>query len=282
MVADGFRVRVATADEVDTILAWATAEGWNPGIGDAARFRTQDPEGFFVGLLDGVPVSAVSVVTYGDAFAFLGLYIVRPEHRGTGLGMATWRAGLAHAGSRTVGLDGVVAQQDNYRRSGFAYAHRNVRFGGVPSGASPVAGTVVPLAAVPWDAVLAFDAACFPAERAAFLAGWVSAPGHAALALLRDGALAGFGVIRPSVDGRKVGPLFALDGEAAAALFDALAATPGDGPVFLDVPEPNAAAVDLARSRGLAPAFETARMYTGPVRPMRDDRVFGITSFELG
>lgn len=282
MAADGFTVRVATADEVDTILAWAKAEGWNPGLGDAACFRAQDPEGFFVGLLDGVPVSAVSVVTYGDAFAFLGLYIVRPEHRGTGRGMATWRAGLAHAGSRTVGLDGVVAQQDNYRRSGFAYAHRNVRFGGVPSGAGPVTGTVMPLAAVPWDAVLAFDAACFPAERAAFLTGWVSAPGHCALALLRDGALAGFGVIRPSVDGRKVGPLFALDGDAAGTLFDALAATPGDGPVFLDVPEPNGAAVELARSRGLAPAFETARMYTGPVRSMRDERVFGITSFELG
>lgn len=284
MTTDGFTVRVATADEVGTIIDWATAEGWNPGGGDAPLFRTQDPEGFFVGLLDGVPVSAVSVVTYGDAFAFLGLYIVRPEHRGSGLGMATWRAGLAHAGSRTVGLDGVVAQQDNYRRSGFAYAHRNVRFGGEPAGAAPGAGagTVVPLAAVPWEAVLAFDAACFPAERAAFLAGWVSAPGHHALALLRDGALAGFGVIRPSVTGRKVGPLFALDGDAAGALFDALAATPGGGPVFLDVPEPNGAAVELARARGLAPVFETARMYTGPVRPMRDDRVFGITSFELG
>jgi hypothetical protein len=28
--------------------------------------------------------------------------------------------------------------------------------------------------------------------------------------------------------------------------------------------------------------FETARMYTGPIAPMRIDRVFGVTSFELG
>lgn len=282
MAENGFTVRVATAGEVDTIIGWAAAEGWNPGAGDAACFRAQDPEGFFVGVLDGVPVSAVSVVNYDDSFAFLGLYIVRPEHRGTGLGMATWRAGLAHAGGRTVGLDGVVAQQDNYRRSGFAYAHRNIRFGGEPAVAAPAGDTVVPLAEVPWEALLAFDAACFPAERAAFLTGWVSAPGHHALALLRGGELAGFGVIRPSVTGRKVGPLFAVGGDAAGALFDALVATPDGGPVFLDVPEPNAAAVELARSRGLAPVFETARMYTGPVRPVCDERVFGITSFELG
>jgi hypothetical protein len=48
------------------------------------------------------------------------------------------------------------------------------------------------------------------------------------------------------------------------------------------VPEPNREAVALAQARGLAPVFETARMYTGAVRPMRLDRVFGITTFELG
>jgi len=28
--------------------------------------------------------------------------------------------------------------------------------------------------------------------------------------------------------------------------------------------------------------FETARMYTAPIRPLRLDRVFGVTTFELG
>jgi hypothetical protein len=28
--------------------------------------------------------------------------------------------------------------------------------------------------------------------------------------------------------------------------------------------------------------FETARMYTGPIPPLRLDRVFGVTTFELG
>ncbi len=279
-------VRVATADEVAIIVDWAAAEGWNPGLADAACFRAQDPDGFFIGVEagSGAPVSAVSVVTYGDAFAFLGLYIVRPDRRGRGHGLATWRAGLAHAGRRTVGLDGVVAQQDNYRRSGFALAHRNIRFAGTAASSGKVTGnaSLVTLADVGADALLAYDGACFPAPRPAFLGAWTTAPGHRGMALVRDGRLAGYGVARPARDGHKIGPLFADDPAGAEVLFDALTAPLAGQRISLDVPEPNGAAVRLAERHGLAAVFETARMHTGPVRPVASDRVFGITSFELG
>ena len=99
---------------------------------------------------------------------------------------------------------------------------------------------------------------------------------------MRDGRLAAWGVIRPCRQGFKIGPLVADDRAGAEIVFDALIADVGGGEVFLDVPEPNREAVALAQARGLAPVFETARMYTGAVRPMRLDRVFGITTFELG
>jgi hypothetical protein len=38
----------------------------------------------------------------------------------------------------------------------------------------------------------------------------------------------------------------------------------------------------LANDLGLAPAFETARLYTGATPPLRLERVFGVTTFELG
>ena len=37
---------------------------------------------------------------------------------------------MSHAGTRTVGLDGVVAQQDDSRKSGFEFAYNNIRYGG--------------------------------------------------------------------------------------------------------------------------------------------------------
>ena len=52
--------------------------------------------------------------------------------------------------------------------------------------------------------------------------------------------------------------------------------------VFLDVPEPNVAACRLAETYGLAAVFETARMYRGSAPELPLDRIFGITSFELG
>ena len=48
------------------------------------------------------------------------------------------------------------------------------------------------------------------------------------------------------------------------------------------MPLPNDAAVELAGSRGLTPGFRTARMYTGEAPEVELDRVFGVTSFELG
>jgi hypothetical protein len=52
--------------------------------------------------------------------------------------------------------------------------------------------------------------------------------------------------------------------------------------VQLDVPAPQAEAVALARRHGLQPVFETARMYAGPAPALPMQRLFGITTFELG
>jgi hypothetical protein len=67
----------------------------------------------------------------------------------------------------------------------------------------------------------------------------------------------------------------------AEAVFAALVG-PTAGEVFLDVPQPNGPAVALANLHGLAPVFETARMYSGPIRPVALQRVYGVTTFELG
>ena len=86
---------------------------------DAECFATVDPQGFLIGELDGTAAATISCVNYDDCFAFLGFYIVRPDLRGHGYGLRIWNAAMAHAGARTVGLDGVVAQQANYQKSGF-------------------------------------------------------------------------------------------------------------------------------------------------------------------
>ncbi|MEU6626613.1 GNAT family N-acetyltransferase [Streptomyces litmocidini] len=278
-------VSSATPQEWALVRSWAAEEGWNPGLSDVPAFFAQDPAGFFLGRVDGEPVSAISVVNYDDSYAFLGFYLVRPELRGLGHGLATWRAALAHAGGRAVGLDGVPAQQDNYRRSGFTTAYRTARYvGEVPAPERPVAG-VVAAGQIDPAALAAYDAVCHHADRPRFLSTWLATPGHRALARVTDGRLTGYGVVRPAQDEARVGPLFADTPADAAALLDGLAAEArefGATRIAVDMPEANPAAARLAQDRGLEPTFETARMYTGPVRPVARERVFGVTTLELG
>lgn len=270
--------------ELDLAADWAAAEGWNPGLRDAEAFWLADPEGFWLAELSGKPIACISVVRHGPEFGFLGFYIVQPAFRGQGHGLALWNAGLHHLGTRCVGLDGVVAQQANYRRYGFDLAWRNIRFGSATPAPPDMPRGVQVLAAaeVPFAAIEAFDRACFGAPRAAFLRAWLATPGHVALAVVRDGVLAGYAVLRPCREGSKVGPLFAADEPAARALLASVLARAPGGPVFLDVPETNAAAVALAQQAGMAPVFETARMYRGRPPEVVAARIFGITTFELG
>jgi len=275
------QIRNLRPEEMSLAVDWAAAEGWNPGLADAACFAIPDAQGFFVGEIDGEPVATVSCVNYDDRFAFLGFYIVRPNLRGAGHGLRIWNAAIAHAGSRVIGLDGVVAQQDNYRRSGFQLAYANIRYGGVVTAPKPPAG-VIALDQVPFALVEADDATVFPAARSAFLRAWINTPGHLGRALMRDGRLAAWGVIRPCLNGCKIAPLVADDRAAAEAVVQALLGSADSGEIFLDVPAENREAIALAEALGLKPVFETARMYTGAITPPRIDRVFGVTSFELG
>jgi hypothetical protein len=182
-----------------------------------------------------------------------------------------------------VGLDGVVAQQDNYRKSGFALAYRNIRFAGTGGGAPAIDPRIVDVTRVPFAAMLAYDRTCFPAERTAFLQRWLAQPDAAALARVNDGVVEGYGVVRRCRAGWKIGPLFADDAERAEALFAALAArVPAGEALFLDVPEPNAGALALAERHAMNVAFETARMYTGSPPALPLARLFGVTTFELG
>ncbi len=283
MPHDDFTIREMTQPELGLALDWAAAEGWNPGVHDAQCFYAADPRGFLVGLLGEQPVAVISVVKYGSGFGFLGLYIVKPEFRGQGLGLRLWNAGMQRLVGRCVGLDGVVAQQANYQRSGFQLAYRNVRYQGQAGGVSAPDAAVVLLASVPFNVLCAYDEAVFCAPRVGFLRAWVEQGDACALGVMRDGTLVGYGVVRRCRVGSKIGPLFADDADVAERLFRSLSAhaTP-NAPLFIDVPEPNAAALEMVRRHGMVAAFETARMYAGTCPPQPIERVFGLTSFELG
>ena len=215
-------------------------------------------------------------------FGFLGLYIVAEPYRGQGYGLALWQRAMDRLAGKNIGLDGVVAQQENYKKSGFRLAHRNLRYQGIIPAGPELPPDIAAGESQAFPALLAYDTRHFPEPRQAFLAAWLSAPEHCSLVCRRDGQVRGYGVIRRCLQGYKIGPLFADDSEIAQGLFQGLAALADQEPVFLDISETNKEALALCQAQGMTAQFETARMYTGPTPDLPWDQVYGITTFELG
>jgi ribosomal protein S18 acetylase RimI-like enzyme len=278
-----YTIKTMKRQEVDIIVDWAAQEGWNPGLHDATCYFCADPNGFFIGLLDDQPIASICAIRYGESFGFLGFYIVKPEFRGKGYGIQIWKAGLNYLEGRNVGLDGVVAQQDNYKKSGFKIAYRNIRYKGVGGGTAQPDSSITRLSMLPVEAVLSYDRPFFPTPRSQFIHAWINQPDSHALGIMQDGRLAGYGVIRQCRSGCKIGPLFADAPELAERLFLMLRskAKPSEA-VYLDVPELNHAAVALAKRHHMTVSFETARMYTKETPDIPLTRLFGVTSFEIG
>ncbi|MFB2551143.1 GNAT family N-acetyltransferase [Ensifer soli] len=276
-------IRNATRAEIATLLDWAAAEGWNPGLDDASAFWAADPEGFHVIEEDGAIVASLSVVRFSDSFAFLGFYIVRPDERGKGRGLAFWNAIVERDEDLTIGLDGVIAQQDIYRRSGFMTAHGNVRYGGAPRLAAPSSEELIEVAPLHLPMIVDFDRRFNAARREDFLREWLKqGDDRQSFALMRDGAILGYATVRACRQGFKIGPLFCETEAGADLLFRRAAAVAGVEEVFLDIPAPNAAARALCERYNLKPVLETVRMYRGLAPDLPLGRIYGITSFELG
>ena len=275
-----FIVRNMTRDDLRHAFDWSVAEGWNIGLHDHDVFYATDPHGFFLGELNGEPIGSVSGVAYNETFGFIGIYIVRTEFRGQGYGLPIFQAAMNYLGGRNIGLDGVIEQQENYRRAGFRRLWNNRRYEG--TGAGSISPDCVPLNTLPFHLLDDYDRRHFPAPRPQFLRGWVQQPGSVALGVVQNNVLVGYGMIRPCVRGHLIAPLFADNERIAETLFQSLAAQCPGETIYLDVPETNPTAIALAERHGMTPVFETARMVTGPDLDLPFAEIFGITSYELG
>jgi GNAT superfamily N-acetyltransferase len=278
-----YQIHRMTRNQLATVIGWAAREGWNPGLHDLDPFHKVDPEGLFMGWLGERPVASIACLRYSNNYGFIGLYIVEPSLRRLGLGRALWGAALNHVEGCVVGLDGVAAQEDNYRLGGFELAWYNTRYQGRGRDAVAQDRRVVSLSSLPFEQLVAYDDAFHPVPRPAFLQAWIEMPQSHALGWWENGELRGYGVVRACVEGYKLAPLCADTPAIAEALFEVLCArVPSEQAVFIDAPGCNPQATELARRQGMEPTFSTARMYRGQVPQLAMSRLYGLTTLEVG
>ncbi len=272
-------------DGVVTLVGWARKEGWNPGPHDATVFYHTDPDGFYGCFYNSEMIGGGSVVSYNGDFGFMGFFIVKPEYRGSGIGRKLWFQRrdilLNRLNNASIGMDGVVDMQPFYSKGGFHLAFRDERYM-VTGTHFEVDSHISQITKDDYPEVFVYDRECFGFPREKFLTRWLELPGGFAFQYVASGDLKGVAVLRKATEGYKTGPLFADNPEVADALFRAcMNAVPGEK-LFLDIPVINVNALRLTEKYNGAYVFECARMYYGEAPDLPLDKIYGITTFELG
>ncbi|EDV21522.1 uncharacterized protein TRIADDRAFT_60069 [Trichoplax adhaerens] len=279
-----FQIVTASAEDVNWMSTMSEREKWNPGLKDAIAFQLVDPNGFFIGLLNGKPVCCIAAVKYPNTTCgYIGRYIVEENHRGKGYGLRIFKHAMEHLTGCCIGLDAVPSQQKNYKKFGFQYATAVKRYIGVIQRKAQICKNIRRAKDISMDKLIEYDARHFPCQRTHFLASWIHVGTDQCLVYIEDdGTIKGLGGIRLGVDGYRVGPLFAETPEIAENLLYALCPSESDTKVDFDIPEPNSDGILLAERLNLQYFGESGRMYTGVIPKLPLSNIFAFASAELG
>ena len=279
-------VKKLAYQDLETLMSWASQEGWNPGKNDAKVFWDTDPDGFYGCFFEDKLIAGGAIISYNGAYGFMGLFIVHSDYRNDGIGRKLWHFRRDMLISRlqpnaSIGMDGVLAMQLFYCKGGFNIAYRDERYEFLSTSFS-FSKDISTIESNDIETIVAYDATFFGCARAKFLEGWLNMPESKTFKYKKDNEILGYAVIRKAETGYKIGPLFANNLEIADELLKScFSAYPNDS-VFLDIPTTNNDAVELVKKHGGKYVFECARMYYGKDPNTPINNIYGITTFELG
>ncbi|MGD8778382.1 MAG: GNAT family N-acetyltransferase [Ignavibacteria bacterium] len=271
---------------VCTLVKWAEEEGWNPGQHDADVYYATDPDGFYGYFVEDTLIAGGAIVSYNNEFGSMGLFIVKPEFRDKGIGRRIWyqrRNTLLERLNEgaSIGMDGVVAMQPFYNKGGFEIAFRDERYEKIGTEFN-IDKNISPINDDDFKSIIEYDKQCFGFARPQFMKPWLNLPGNKTFKYVEDGQLKGFAIVRKANKGYKVCPLFADNEIVAEELYKACLTSVAGEPLYLDIPVTNQKAVDLIKKYNAAYVFECARMYYGKPPDVDINKIFGITTFEMG
>ena len=294
--------RLTTEEEVKEHICDKTATDYEkPGSLDHTSYFAADNTGFFVGDLDGQPISCLSVVKHNDTYAFIGNYWVREDYRGHGYGLRTWKIAMDSVNDEcNVGLNTFEKNEALYKKSGFQRAWSNQRFRFVAASAfsriqhmHPQGVSVNPVAEVDFKDVLEYTTSIYGFERYSFLQKWISSPNSwGCVATNRRGEIVGYAIVRtthPQDQWWKIGPLFADNSQIARSLYkgvlEKVSTEDPNGTVTVDVPFGTLFSSDtlqIVKELSGSHCFTFSRMYTKGVPTNMDlKKIFGLTTLQI-
>ncbi|CDG22368.1 conserved protein of unknown function [Xenorhabdus poinarii G6] len=278
-----FQVSVATPETWQVVEEMARQERWDLGKGDAGRFLNVDTQGFYIGYWQDKPISSISAVNYTQNYTHVGHYIVNPDFRGQGLGLAVWRIAIEHAEGRCIGLDGMPAQEANYKKWGFKTHYHTFRMAGAATKNIVELHNIELVDQKNIASVIHYDESFVGYSRASLLAEWFFGQGRKGLLKVGNKGIEGVIGLRPSDDGYRIGPFYAVNEHSMKTLMlAAMNEIPQQTNVTLDIPEYAQQTIAFANALGFKTLFHTCRMYRG--EPLVDYQlgINALASLELG
>jgi GNAT superfamily N-acetyltransferase len=277
----GIEIRHLT--EADLAFANSVREiaGWNQTPRDWRRFISLEPEGCFLAEIDGPPAGTATTTCYGTDLAWIGMVLVHPDFRRRGVGTALLEHCIRHLretrGIRCVKLDATPQGQPLYEKLGFQaewVLRRWCRPGGEEDAGMVGRGGAGTLE----EEHFRLDREVFGADRRRLLES------------LSEGGMAktttddGFGLMRKGARANYIGPVSAENDAAGREILEGLIdLAPAERMIFIDLPDANASATKLLKSRGFEPIRVLTRMFLGENEAAGDPlRMFGIAEPGLG
>ncbi len=280
----GLRFRRMTLGDLGLAMRLKDQAGWNQTEADWSRFLRLQPDGCFLAERDGVAAGTVTTCVLGRV-AWIAMLLVDPRFRRQGIGTRLMQHAIAYLerlGVPSMRLDATPLGRPIYRRLGFVEQYDLLRLEGTAEGRVPPGRKVVPLSADCLDAVAACDRRATGTQRRRLLAALVEAAPRSGRMLPGRESAGGYALFRPGSRAVQLGPAVAFDEPGGIALLDAILDEVSGGPLFVDAPLSNAAAVRWARARGLVPQRTLTRMVRGREVADRPEWIWASSGPEMG
>ena len=284
------RLRTMTMADISAGLRLNQVAGWNQTAADWERFLIASPEGCFVAELDGQVCGTVTTISFGNRFAWVGMVLVDPQHRGRGIGTRLLDAAIEHLDGRkmsTVKLDATPQGKPLYEKLGFVSEYEIERWtwrrtitavavAGVPSRCETLAQPLP-------DSIVESDREAFGADRSFLLKSLHHKAPEFTMEVRTDSVLQGYTLGRRGLFADHLGPWMANGSSAARHLLKAFLARSPRETLVVDCLKANNVAVSLLKSCGFTYSRLLTRMYRGPnTYPGRPNRLCAILGPEFG
>jgi predicted GNAT family N-acyltransferase len=277
-------IRLLRESDIAAAMDLKRFAGWNQTERDWRTLLQLEPDGCFAAVLDNRLVATTTTTTYGSELAWIGMVLVRPENRRTGIASRLLKTALTYLDHKVslVKLDATADGKHVYERFGFEiesvverWSRRGERLVSFQRHQEKIDSDT-------HREILQLDRRAFGADRSELLNQLLTnSCVRPVVARTEAGSVTGYALARPGSDAAYVGPVVASQRSGAAELLDGILEQLDANPVYVDLNGNWDEGQQLLSERGFEKQRDLIRMKRGagnPTTPL----VFAIAGPEFG